>query len=235
MRVSGARAVHPDRRRQRPSDLHLRAGDTFRGRWQEAIRRAVPWTTLDADVGRQMPRPSRPRASSLLHDPRLLEHIGTTKSCALGYAGDLTTPTLIYLALTSRELERPQNLAVIAPSAAGKNRAVDAALALVPEEAIYMVTAVSARALVLHGGIVRTPHGDLWRSGLDPGRGAGGVSRAQYRGRWRDDLRGRREERQNRALGNTADPQAWSDRIDHNEHALTRCADEHARAGYFRP
>ncbi len=59
-----------------------------------------------------------------------------------------TAPKLIYIGLTSRELERPQNLAVIAPSAAGKNRAVDAALELIPPEAVYCVSAGSARALV---------------------------------------------------------------------------------------
>ena len=40
---------------------------------------------------------------------------------------------------------------MIAPSAAGKNRAVDAALELIPPEATYVVTAGSARALVYNG------------------------------------------------------------------------------------
>jgi hypothetical protein len=65
-----------------------------------------------------------------------------------GYAGDLRVPKLVYLALTSRELGRPMNIAVVAPPAAGKNRAVDAALELVPEEAVYVMTAGSDRALV---------------------------------------------------------------------------------------
>jgi hypothetical protein len=45
-------------------------------------------------------------------------------------------------------LERPQNVAFVAQSAAGKNRAVDAALELIPPEAVYVEKAGSARALV---------------------------------------------------------------------------------------
>jgi hypothetical protein len=65
-----------------------------------------------------------------------------------GYAGDVTPPKTIYVALTSRFLERPQNVAVVAPSAAGKNRAVDEAVALIPPEAVYTMKAGSPRALI---------------------------------------------------------------------------------------
>ncbi len=130
-----------------PSDLYVREPENFRGRWQDAVDHAVQWAKLDQErrIGEAASFSSQ--AAPLLHDPHLLDQIGETMR-ALGYAGDLTTPKLIYLALTSRELERPQNLAVIAPSAAGKNRAVDAAVELMPPEAVYVVTAGSARALV---------------------------------------------------------------------------------------
>jgi len=67
---------------------------------------------------------------------------------ALGYAGDVTPPMIAYLGLTSRLLRRPLNLAFIAPSSAGKNRAIDDALALMPPSAYYIEKAGSARALV---------------------------------------------------------------------------------------
>jgi len=43
---------------------------------------------------------------------------------------------------------RPINLAFVAPSATGKNRTVDAALALVPSTAYYLERAGSERALI---------------------------------------------------------------------------------------
>ncbi len=86
-------------------------------------------------------------ARPLLEAPDLLERIEQMIR-ASGYAGDLTPPMLVYMAITSRLLERPSNLAVIAPSAAGKNFAVDSVLALMPETAYHMEKAGSARAII---------------------------------------------------------------------------------------
>jgi hypothetical protein len=130
-----------------PSDLFLQSPEDFCVRWQEAVAHAVPWITLDQERRANEAASFAPQAAPLLHDPHLLDRIRETMR-ARGYAGDLRTPILVYLALTSRELERPQNVAVVAPSAAGKNRAVDAAIELMPPEAVYSVTAGSARALI---------------------------------------------------------------------------------------
>ena len=116
-------------------------------RWRNALSRAVTWTALDQERRAREAATLYAQANELLTDPKLLQRIADTMRVR-GYAGDLATPKLIYLALTSRELERPQNLAVIAPSAAGKNRAVDAAVELMPPEAVYIISAGSARALV---------------------------------------------------------------------------------------
>src|SRR4051812_9916242 len=62
---------------------------------------------------------------------------------ARGYAGDVTPSLLVYVAATSRLLERPQNVACVAQSGAAKNRAVDAALELLPPEAYYLERAGS--------------------------------------------------------------------------------------------
>ena len=130
-----------------PSDLYIREPEDFRRLWQDAVDHAVPWTTLDQERRTSEAASCFLQAAPLLHDPHLLDRIGETMRVR-GYAGDLTTPKLIYLALTSRELERPQNLAVIGPSASGKNRAVDAAVELMPPEAMYVISAGSARSLV---------------------------------------------------------------------------------------
>ncbi len=65
-----------------------------------------------------------------------------------GYAGDLTPAKLAYVALTSRLLTRPMNLAFVAEAAAGKNWTVNAARALVPPEDVYVLSAGSPRALL---------------------------------------------------------------------------------------
>ena len=96
--------------------------------------------TAEAEAAYKLARP-------LLEAPDLLERIeGTIR--ARGYAGDLTPPMLVYFALTSRVLERPSNLAVIAPSAAGKNFTVDAPCALMPDSAYHLERAGSPRALI---------------------------------------------------------------------------------------
>ena len=69
-----------------------------------------------------------------------------------GYAGDdLRPPRLVFVSMTSRLLERPMNIAIVAQSAAGKNRAVDAGAALMPPEALYVERAGSERALIYAG------------------------------------------------------------------------------------
>ena len=75
---------------------------------------------------------------------------------ARGYVGDPTAPLLAYLAMTSRMLARPVNVAAIAPSAAGKNAAINAAADLMPEEAIYRFSAGSERSLIYAIGISRS-------------------------------------------------------------------------------
>jgi hypothetical protein len=84
---------------------------------------------------------------TLLEDPQLLFRIGRAMM-ANGWAGDWRIPQLAYVALTSRLLDRPMNLAFVATPAAGKNATIDAAVALVPRDAVYLFTATSRKALL---------------------------------------------------------------------------------------
>jgi hypothetical protein len=86
-------------------------------------------------------------SASLREDPHLLARVADVIK-ARGYAGDVRPSLLIYLALTSRFLERPVNVSVLGESSAGKNYAVDAALALHPPEAVHVVSAASPMAMV---------------------------------------------------------------------------------------
>jgi hypothetical protein len=130
-----------------PSALYLNDPSRFQERWQEALDSAVPWTDIERKEHRQQAEDAYAVGAGFLHDPRLLERAGDAMRLR-GYAGDLRPPLLAYIAFTSRLLERPLNLAFIAPSSAGKNRAVDAARELIPSNAVYLEKAGSARALV---------------------------------------------------------------------------------------
>ena len=130
-----------------PSALYLDDPEHFMDRWQSALAKAVSWTA-QAEVARQQDSHTwYTEAKPLLEATDLLERIGQTMQ-QMGYAGDVNPPLLGYVALTSRLLERPMNLSYVAPSAAGKNRAIDAAKALMPEEAYHEIDAGSDRALI---------------------------------------------------------------------------------------
>jgi hypothetical protein len=86
-------------------------------------------------------------AEPLLHDPNLMDRVKSAIR-ASGYAGDVSAPAIVFLAITSRFLERPMNLALVSPSASGKSRAVQAGVDLHPPEAVYKIDAGSPRALI---------------------------------------------------------------------------------------
>lgn len=133
-----------------PAELWLRCNgdvDTFIARMSELAHSAPSASSIKADTSRQQGREAYAVAASLLADLELIERVGQAIRAG-GYAGDTTPPMIAYLALTSRLLDRPLNLAFVAPSSAGKNRAVDAALALMPASAYFLEKAGSARALV---------------------------------------------------------------------------------------
>lgn len=124
-----------------PSELYLQDRDAFRQRFDAALLDAKPFTT-EREAARALAE-----AAGLLDDPRLLDRVVETMRLN-SYAGDTDPPLLLYLAMTSRFMERPINVAVVAPSASGKNRAVDEARRLLPADAVHVISAGSARALI---------------------------------------------------------------------------------------
>ena len=130
-----------------PSGLYLRDPEHFRENWQAAVEAAPKWSDIDADARAEQATADFRVARELLHDPHLMDRIGDTIR-ARGYAGDVRPALLAYLAMTSRLQERPINAAFVAPSAAGKNRAVNAAKELMPADAIHEISASAERALI---------------------------------------------------------------------------------------
>lgn len=130
-----------------PSGLYLSSPGEFLARWREAVESSVPWGNAEQAIRDKTAAEAYAVAKDALYNPHLLERVRAHMRES-GYAGDTNTPLLVYLAMTSRLLDRPINLALVAPSAAGKNRAIDAALELIPPESVHVEKAGSARALI---------------------------------------------------------------------------------------
>ncbi len=65
-----------------------------------------------------------------------------------GVAGESRLLRLLYLALSSRMLDKPVSVAVKGPSSGGKSHAVEKVLKAFPESAYYELTAMSEKALI---------------------------------------------------------------------------------------
>lgn len=130
-----------------PSALYLADPEHFRAAWETAVAGAVSWGDDLAAQQAAAAAKAQPAAAELLGDAALFRRIGAAIR-STGYAGPLWIPQLLYLAFTSRLLDRPMNLAFVGPSAAGKNAVLDAAKALIPPEALYEMSAGTAHALV---------------------------------------------------------------------------------------
>jgi hypothetical protein len=130
-----------------PSALYLADRAHFPVAWTATVAGAVAWDDDRAAQQAAAAAQAHPAAMDLLTDPALFSRIGRAIR-ATGYAGPLWIPKLLYLGFTSRFLERPMNLALVGPSAAGKNAVLDAAKALIPPDALYEMSAGTAHALV---------------------------------------------------------------------------------------
>ena len=72
--------------------------------------------------------------------------------------GERRAAKLIYLAVTSRLLDRPVSVAVKGPSSGGKSFVVESTLKFFPPEAFYSLTAMSDRALAYSSEPLRHRH-----------------------------------------------------------------------------
>jgi hypothetical protein len=129
------------------SALHIDDPERFRERLEAAMADAVHVADLLDAERLELAREAQVAAGDLLDEEDIIGRVRETIA-ARGYAGDTRPPAIAYVAMVSRLLQRPINIALIAPSAAGKNEAVRAAQALTPPEALYTMSAGSARALI---------------------------------------------------------------------------------------
>ncbi len=129
-----------------PSALYLDDPERFSERWQAAVEAAVPWRDLAAAEAESERREAWQRCRELAHDPRVLDRFAeAVRRC--GVVGEDRIAKVIYLALTSRFLDRPVSIAVKGPSSGGKSFIVEKVLAFFLGDAYHALTGMSERAL----------------------------------------------------------------------------------------
>jgi len=128
------------------SELHLRSAAQASERIDTALREARPWSQherLEREIAR---RASWKQCAGLAQTENILDQLVTELEQS-GLVGEARTAQLLYLALTSRLLEKPVSVAVKGPSAGGKSYTLERVLELFPRTAYYELTAMSERAL----------------------------------------------------------------------------------------
>jgi DNA-binding transcriptional ArsR family regulator len=129
-----------------PSALHLADPEGFRERFGVALERAKPWVELERAEVRATAQEAWEHCSELAKAPNILESF-SVKLAQSGVAGEVRTAKLLYLAVTSRLLEKPVSIVLKGPSSGGKSYLTEQVLRFFPESAFYSLTAMSEKAL----------------------------------------------------------------------------------------
>jgi hypothetical protein len=126
--------------------LHVAAGDGFDQAWQKAMASATPFSEIEAKQSQAERERAYETCRHLLDEPDILSRFAKAIAAA-GVVGETKTAKLIYLALTSRFFLRPISIVVKGVSSAGKSYTIKVVLGFFPEDASYVLTAMSERAL----------------------------------------------------------------------------------------
>jgi hypothetical protein len=127
-------------------DLHRQDADGFKDRLDDALRRGRHWLDIAETEAHQRAREAWSRCEGLARCEDILERFYETLRVS-GVAGERRTAMLLYLALTSRRLDRPVSVAVKGPSSGGKSYLLERVLEYFPESAYYALTAMSEKTL----------------------------------------------------------------------------------------
>jgi biotin operon repressor len=129
-----------------PSALHLADPEGFKERFQAALENAEPWIEIERAAAEAASCEAREACRELAEEPDILERFATVLASS-GVAGEKKIAKLLYLAVTSRLLERPVSIALKGPSSGGKSYLVERVLSFFPQSAYYALTAMSERTL----------------------------------------------------------------------------------------
>ncbi|MGI8911245.1 MAG: hypothetical protein ACR2JR_11935 [Rubrobacteraceae bacterium] len=128
------------------SELHVSDPTRFKEDLRAAFGRAVLWTDLRRAKSSAAAEESWRACEALAHEDRILDRFAEALERS-GLAGEARAAKLLYLALTSRLLERVASVAVKGPSSGGKTYLVERVLSFFPESAYHAITAMSERTL----------------------------------------------------------------------------------------
>jgi hypothetical protein len=129
-----------------PSALHLADSDGFRERFEVALEDAKPWIELARAEAEWASHEAWETCQELAQEPDILGRFAEALARS-GVAGESRIAKLLYLAVTSRLLEKPVSVALKGPSSGGKSYLVERVLSFFLENAYYALTAMSERTL----------------------------------------------------------------------------------------
>jgi hypothetical protein len=127
-------------------DLHRQDVDKFKDRLHKTMRQARRWLDIAETEAQERSREAWARCAKLAQSEDILEQFYTALRKS-GVAGERRTAMILYLAVTSRRLDRPVSVAVKGPSSGGKSYLVERVLEYFPEDAFYALTAMSEKTL----------------------------------------------------------------------------------------
>jgi len=129
-----------------PSALHLVDPDRFKEWFEAALEGAKPWSEMERAEAEAASREAWEQCRVLANESDILRCFAE-ELARLGVAGESKIAKLLYLALTSRLLEKPVSVALKGPSSGGKSYLVERVLSFFPTNAYYALTAMSDRTL----------------------------------------------------------------------------------------
>lgn len=128
------------------SELHCDNPSLFQERWNVAISEAVSWSEIEWQASNQKSDQAWLRCQTLARENHILNRFAE-KLSGFGVAGETSIAKILYLAITSRWLDRPVSVVVKGPSSGGKSYITERTLKFFPEKAFYALSGMSERAL----------------------------------------------------------------------------------------
>ena len=128
------------------SGLYLAGQEHFKERFTAALRVATPYAEFERAEREATARKAWAECEDLVLVPNILERFAEDLARS-GVVGESKLAKLLYLAVTSRFLERPVSVAMKGPSSGGKSYLTERVLGFFPDEAYYALTAMSEHAL----------------------------------------------------------------------------------------
>jgi hypothetical protein len=128
------------------SEMHAAAPDLFKERFTKALKNATPWIELERLETQAAARKAWTACKDLVLVPNILERFAEDLARS-GVVGESKLAKLLYLAVTSRLLERPVSVAMKGPSSGGKSYLTERVLGFFPDGAYHALTAMSEHAL----------------------------------------------------------------------------------------